>query len=121
MIEVFVFLFWAFVFCAGFYAIFLLVRAIDNQKAQKVGKPTLDRYVSPLHPSKDLRQQKPTVVPVARQPVTSKAQTQLLNLVNGDMQAANRLLEHTRKANPRQSEQWIWEKVIYDLERDRRI
>ncbi|MBW4690423.1 MAG: hypothetical protein KME27_01510 [Lyngbya sp. HA4199-MV5] len=121
MVEVFVFLFWAFIFCACFYAIFLLIRAIDSQQTPKVGKPTSHRYISQPHQNQDSRKQKQKNSPAAKQPVSSKVQNQLLNLVNGDMKAANRLLEHTRKTNPHQPEQWVWEKVIYDLERDRRI
>ena len=54
-----------------------------------------------------------------QQAVDSQLQKHLFTLVNGDMKIANRLLEHVRRSNPLQSEQWVWEKVIYDLERDR--
>lgn len=37
-----------------------------------------------------------------------------------DQQVASRLLSHAKKRNPGQSEQWYVDKVIYDLERDRR-
>lgn len=53
------------------------------------------------------------------QSVSSKVQNHLFTLVNGEMRTADRLLEHTRKTNPFQTEQWVWEKVIFDLERDR--
>jgi len=53
------------------------------------------------------------------QPPSKQVQQKLLTLVNGDSQTANRLVEHTRKTNPLQAEQWVWEKVIFDLERDR--
>ncbi|MBW4474030.1 MAG: hypothetical protein KME45_27195 [Stenomitos rutilans HA7619-LM2] len=120
MIEVFVFLFWAFIFCAGFYSIFLLIRAIDNQRKPQTGKPTLYVHISQPLQGKNFKQQKQTVLPAAKQSVTGKVQNQLLTLVNGDMKTANRLLEYTRRKNPLQSEQWIWEKVIHDLKRDRR-
>ncbi|GAP99129.1 hypothetical protein NIES2104_56870 [Leptolyngbya sp. NIES-2104] len=35
------------------------------------------------------------------------------------MKMIDRLLIHTRSRNPDRPEQWIWEKVICDLERDR--
>lgn len=44
----------------------------------------------------------------------------LINLLNGNRSAAERLLEQTRYKHPGHSENWYWEKVIYDLERDRR-
>lgn len=44
---------------------------------------------------------------------------QLFPLVHGDWNLANRLIESVRRNNPGRSEDWYWEKVIYDLERDR--
>ncbi|MBD2462163.1 hypothetical protein H6G89_14015 [Oscillatoria sp. FACHB-1407] len=43
----------------------------------------------------------------------------LLELVNGNEELANRLVERTRMSNPDQTLIWVYEKVIYDLERDR--
>ncbi len=43
----------------------------------------------------------------------------LFNLVQGNWDLAGRLLESARRNYPGQSEDWYWEKVIYDLERDR--
>lgn len=42
----------------------------------------------------------------------------LYPLVHGDLNLAERLLDAVRKSNPGHSEDWYWEKVIYDLERD---
>ncbi len=50
--------------------------------------------------------------------VSAATQNQLYRLVH-DQQAVERLIEHTRSYNSGRSEQWIWEKVIHDLERDR--
>ena len=44
----------------------------------------------------------------------------LLLMMSGDRQAALRLLRHARKSNPSKSLNWCQEKVISDLERDRR-
>lgn len=44
----------------------------------------------------------------------------LFPLVHGDWNLAARLLDAVRKNNPGHSEDWYWEKVIYDLERDHR-
>ena len=43
----------------------------------------------------------------------------LMQLLRGDRTAAQRLLDRAREQNPGRPENWYWEKVIYDLERDR--
>lgn len=45
---------------------------------------------------------------------------QLLTMMGGDKQAVLRLLRNARKNNPGKSYLWYHEKVIGDLERDRR-
>ena len=45
---------------------------------------------------------------------------ELLRLLGGDRQAALRLLRNARKNHPGRSYLWYHEKVIRDLERDRR-
>jgi len=55
--------------------------------------------------------------------VSTKArqlQSRLLVLLNGDRKIAERLLAQVQKAHPGRSEEWWLEKVIHDLERDRR-
>ena len=47
-------------------------------------------------------------------------QRRLIRLLNGDAGAAQRLVEQTRLRHPDRSESWCLEKVIDDLERDRR-
>jgi len=54
------------------------------------------------------------------QPSLGQTQKQLYRLVNGDRHTAQRLVEKVRQRNPGRSEQWCWEKAIYDIERDRR-
>lgn len=63
----------------------------------------------------------------ARSPNTSRRQVsikpqnkKLSRLCAGDRQVAERLLNHLRKKHPGQTEQWYVDKVVYDLERDRR-
>lgn len=43
----------------------------------------------------------------------------LESLVHGDKQAASRLAAQVAFAHPEKTEQWCWEKAIYDLGRDR--
>ena len=45
---------------------------------------------------------------------------QLLGLVGGNAAVAQRLVNDVQQRNPGRSEQWCWEKAIYDVERDRR-
>jgi hypothetical protein len=60
--------------------------------------------------------------PLPKEPqvtVDRKTQDRLYTLVNGDMRTARRLLDAVKERNPKRSYQWHWEKVIYDLERDK--
>jgi hypothetical protein len=43
----------------------------------------------------------------------------LFTLIQGDWNLAERLLDSAKMNYPGQTEDWYWEKVIYDLERDR--
>ncbi|MBD1873200.1 hypothetical protein H6F75_06880 [Nodosilinea sp. FACHB-131] len=51
--------------------------------------------------------------------VRGRTQRQLLRLVGGNQAVAERLVEQVQLRNPNQSEQWCWEKAIYDIHRDR--
>jgi hypothetical protein len=42
-------------------------------------------------------------------------------LAGHDMDRIERLLEAARRNSPGESEQWYWEKILYDMERDRRV
>ena len=44
---------------------------------------------------------------------------ELLRLVGGDSRTANRLINGIKQSHPGKSINWVVEKVIYDLERDR--
>lgn len=46
-------------------------------------------------------------------------QRKLLRLLHNDRNTANRLISYTQKTHPDRSPNWVLEKVIYDLERDR--
>ncbi|MDM9381174.1 hypothetical protein QUB80_10710 [Chlorogloeopsis sp. ULAP01] len=54
-------------------------------------------------------------------PKNRQLQKQLLTLLRGDVSAAKRLLKHQRQLHPGKSDNWYLEKVIYDLQRDRRF
>ncbi len=50
----------------------------------------------------------------------SGLEKKLLLMLGGDRNAALRLVSAARQKKPGQTEFWYWEKVIRDLERDRR-
>ncbi|MGB7088294.1 MAG: hypothetical protein WBD47_22250 [Phormidesmis sp.] len=52
--------------------------------------------------------------------VARSTRKQLLGLVGGNSTVAQRLVRDVSSRNPGRSEQWCWEKAIYDIERDRR-
>lgn len=45
---------------------------------------------------------------------------ELIRLTGGKRSVALRLVANIRDRYPQQSEQWCWEKAIYDIQRDRR-
>jgi hypothetical protein len=51
--------------------------------------------------------------------VPNHTRQKLLKLLGNHQPTIDRLLEQARWHHPGQSEQWYWEKVLYDLERDR--
>lgn len=52
--------------------------------------------------------------------VNRATRQQLLRLTGGSLPVAERLVGRVRSQHPERSEQWWWEKAIYDIERDRR-
>ncbi|WP_310488850.1 hypothetical protein [Chamaesiphon sp. VAR_69_metabat_338] len=59
--------------------------------------------------------------PIERQyrPQHPQLERKLLKLLGGNRKTAERLIQQSRLRNPDRSADWHWEKVIYDLERDR--
>lgn len=52
-------------------------------------------------------------------PRQHQIERKLLKLLGGDRKTANRLIQQSRRRYPDKSNDWHWEKAIYDLERDR--
>jgi cytochrome c-type biogenesis protein CcmH/NrfG len=52
--------------------------------------------------------------------VDERVRRRTIALMNNDMERIERLLENARQRTPGKSEQWYWEKILYDLERDHR-
>lgn len=52
--------------------------------------------------------------------VSRTTRKQLMRLVGGNAAVAQRLVSDVQAHNPGRTEQWCWEKAIYDIERDRR-
>ncbi len=57
---------------------------------------------------------------VVNQLIVNELRNTLVDLLQGDQAAAARLVEYAWSQYPARSEQWILEKVIHDLEHDRR-
>lgn len=66
---------------------------------------------------KEIKRQKKAKAPYRLNPVLNQ---RILTMLNGNEKAALRLLRGVRKSNPGKSYVWYQEKVIRDLERDRR-
>ena len=64
-------------------------------------------------------QRQDQVIAVFPEKVTS-LQKKLISLVGGNSDIAQRLIMNIRTKYPEKNELWCWEKVIFDLERDRR-
>ena len=58
--------------------------------------------------------------PVLSGGVRGATRRQLLRLVGGNQDVAQRLVDTVKGRYPGRSEQWCWEKAIYDIQRDRR-
>ncbi|WP_035990364.1 hypothetical protein [Leptolyngbya sp. KIOST-1] len=71
----------------------------------------------PRRPSRGYRTTAPATAPT--RPVRSRTERELLRLVGGNRAVAERLVEQVQLRNPNHSEQWCWEKAIYDIQRDR--
>ena len=52
--------------------------------------------------------------------VDERLRKRTIALLNNNMDAVNRLLNQARQNHPDRSEQWYWEKILHDIERDRR-
>lgn len=91
-------------FCVIYFPLLLLVNGLYDQAAHR---PKRKR-----HGSLDFE----TPPPYAPLP---KAPTEILALTH-DRATAYRLFEEVQDRHPNRSEQWIWEKVRWDIERDRK-
>ena len=79
------------------------------------------KRVSVVHPKKTSPSKHTapvkTSVPISRR--SHPLEGKLLSLLHGDRSTAERLLKNIRLRYPDQSDQWILEKTIFDLTRDR--
>ncbi|MBE9139296.1 hypothetical protein IQ254_19185 [Nodosilinea sp. LEGE 07088] len=78
----------------------------------------LNRRQTGRRPSR-YRLHPPDAAKATTRPVNGSTQRELLRLVGGNRGVAERLVEQVQLRNPSHSEQWCWEKAIYDIQRDR--
>ena len=74
--------------------------------------------LSPTKPKRATSKNNRQNLPIS-QPKLFYLERELLTLVNGDKALATRLFLSIRLRNPQRSKSWCYEKVIYDLKRDR--
>jgi cytochrome c-type biogenesis protein CcmH/NrfG len=53
--------------------------------------------------------------------VNPETRRRAIVIAGHDMERIERLLEIARRNNPERTEQWYWEKILYDMERDRGV
>jgi hypothetical protein len=100
----------------------------SKPKPEPVPKPVIAKLPAPpksssssvpdsidLKSLEKLRKRK-TARPIA---VNRGAPHEVLQLLRSDRAVANRLFAHVSSMNPGESEKWCWDKVVWDLERDR--
>ncbi|MBV6622883.1 MAG: hypothetical protein KI793_08020 [Rivularia sp. (in: Bacteria)] len=75
---------------------------------------SLNRQNSTLSPQSAYKQTKNSI-----EQANPRLRKELLRLVGGDSRTANRLVAGIKQSHPGKSINWVVEKVIYDLERDR--
>jgi hypothetical protein len=61
----------------------------------------------------------PDLTKVTRTKVNQKLKHELITMLSGNIETANRLMKHQQSLNPNKSLDWCLEKVIADLKRDR--
>ncbi len=86
----------------------------------ELGKASPPQSSGPLPPLRSLKKTAPAAPRQTGGPVKWETQAKVQNLVK-DRGAIDRLLNHARLNNPGRTDQWYWEKVLWDLERDRRV
>lgn len=88
-------------------AAYFLQRFISRKKAVARLRRSVGDFSSSPSPSQPLGK------------VDRQTQNKLTRLLGGNQKTIDRLIEQSRFKNSDRPEQWHWEKVLYDLERDR--
>ncbi len=111
-----------FVWAAASLIIYLVW--LIQQQRRVSQRPTFTSRISPSMvrssscPQKRSHSLKPNVP--RRAVVSPYLENRLISMLNGEVRTAQRLINHVRDANPGPTPDWYVEKVIYDLEQDRR-
>lgn len=100
---------WRIILIGFIWLVAILFNEISKQKKPSATQPTSEAQYTENIVETD-----------AKWVVDRETQIRLMAMVGGDRYTADRLLTSVRSVNPSMPEQWIWEKVIWDLERDRR-
>ncbi|MGI0488931.1 hypothetical protein ACN4EK_26275 [Pantanalinema rosaneae CENA516] len=112
---------WVLFLCAIVLVIVWIVQAIHDRRPPKRLKIPADKIVT--YPGSQPTPIRKAQVPQAdpQQAMCQLLHDRILGMVYHDKQTATRLIERTRSNYPGKSDKWVLEKVILDLERDRRL
>jgi hypothetical protein len=89
-----------------------------NTRYSTGGLQPASKYLNSETPAEKLTKAIPDMEGQGR--ASARIQGELASLLHGDWNTAYRLVAQTRLKFPKRSEQWVWEKTIADLLRDRR-
>lgn len=89
----------------------------EHQRKEADPKTNVRPTDQPYQPVPD---QVSTETPKRSSTVTRQIKSKLEKLCGSDYRLAQRLVEGIRVDHPDRSEQWCWEKAVWDMERDRR-
>ncbi len=108
-----------FLLVAAVILLYILFRLIKRQQPSSLLEETVSHpHELPLE-SPFIRRRR-----VAPQPnedeVNRELKSRLISLLAGDSAAAERLVNSRKQSDPGMPENWYWERVMADLERDRR-
>lgn len=112
---------WVLFLCAIVLGIVWIVQAIHDRRAPKKLKIPAHKIVT--YPGSQPTPARKAQVPQtdAHQAMCRLLHDRILGMVYHDEQTATRLVNRVRLNYPGKSDQWVLEKVILDLERDRRL
>ncbi|MGG6293115.1 hypothetical protein ACQ4M4_01725 [Leptolyngbya sp. AN02str] len=91
---------------------------VAHKPAKPTGKASDRNFSFRLKPTAGKLQHRPVTQGQASR-AAGRSHAKLVKLLNGDRSAAQRLVQSLMLKHPDRSEEWCYEKAVFDLERDR--